>query len=158
MDNAHRKNYWKGSVAGFVATVVLSAIMFIKGRMGIMPELDPIQMIGNMVGGGSRTVGWIMHFMIGTVAWGLLFTAVFGAAANGFWWRGIIFSIGAWLVMMIVLMPMAGAGLFGINLGLIAPIMTLMMHVIFGLVLGATYGALLKHEPSGSASSSRSAP
>ncbi|MEP6657585.1 MAG: DUF6789 family protein, partial [Betaproteobacteria bacterium] len=119
-------------MAGFVATVVLSAIMFIKGRMGIMPELDPIQMIGNMVGGGSRTVGWIMHFMIGAVALGLLFAAIFGAAANGFWWRGIIFSISAWLVMMIVLMPMAGAGLFGMHLGLMAPIMTLMMHVIFG--------------------------
>ena len=33
MDNAHRKNYWKGTAAGFVATLVLSALMFMKGRM-----------------------------------------------------------------------------------------------------------------------------
>ena len=115
-----------------------------------MPELDPIQMIGNMIDGGSRTVGWIMHFVIGTIAWGLLFTAIFGAATNGGWWRGIILAIGAWLAMMLVVMPMAGAGLFGMNLGLMAPIITLMMHIGFGLVLGATYGAMLKHEPAAS--------
>ncbi|MEP7063032.1 MAG: DUF6789 family protein [Betaproteobacteria bacterium] len=154
----HRKNYWKGIAAGFVATIVLSAIMFMKGRMGIMPELDPIQMLGNMVGGGSRTVGWVMHFMIGAVAWGLLFTAIFGAAANGFWWRGIVFAIGAWLGMMIVVMPMAGAGLFGMNLGPMAPIMTLIVHIIYGWVLGATYAALVKHEPSDSARATRLAP
>lgn len=150
MENVHRKDYWKGMASGLVATLALSALMFMKGRMGIMPELDPIQTIGNMIGGGSRAVGWIVHFVIGTAAWGPLFTAIFGSAANGFWWRGIILAIGAWLAMMLVVMPMTGAGLFGMSLGLMAPIMTLMMHIVFGLVLGATYGAMLKHDSAAS--------
>ena len=43
-------------------------------------------------------------------------------------------------MMMIVIMPMAGAGLFGMNMGVMAPVMTLMLHVIFGAVLGLVYG------------------
>ena len=147
MDIGTHRNYWIGVAAGFIATVVLSALMLMKSSMGLIPELDPIQMLGNMIGGGSRTVGWVMHFMIGTVLWGQLFTAIFGAAPNGFWWRGIVFSIGAWLLMMVILMPMAGAGFFGINMGTMSPVMTLMVHIIYGVILGGSYGALLKSEP-----------
>ena len=32
-------NWLKGMVAGFVATVVLSALMLMKATMGVMPEL-----------------------------------------------------------------------------------------------------------------------
>jgi hypothetical protein len=42
--------------------------------------------------------------------------------------------------MMVVLMPMAGAGLFGMNMGVMAPMMTLVLHLIFGAVLGWVYG------------------
>lgn len=146
MNDAHHRNYWKGMAAGFVATIVLSAILVMKSSMGLMPDLDPIQMLGNMIGDGSRTVGWVMHFVIGTIMWGLLFTAIFGAAVNGFWWRGIVFSLGAWLIMEVVLMPMAGKGLFGMNAGMMGWMMPLVMHVIYGAVLGGVYGALLKHE------------
>lgn len=45
-------------------------------------------------------------------------------------------------MIMIMLMPMAGAGLFGIALGVMAPMMTLVLHLIFGAVLGWTYGRL----------------
>ena len=53
----------------------------------------------------------------------------------------MIFGVGAWLMMMIAVMPMAGAGLFGMNFGMVAPVMTLVLHIIFGAVLGGVYGA-----------------
>jgi len=37
-------------------------------------------------------------------------------------------------------MPMAGAGFFGMQMGLMAPIMTLVLHLIFGAVLGLVHG------------------
>lgn len=55
----------------------------------------------------------------------------------------MVFGVGAWLLMMVALMPMAGAGLFGLGLGIMAPVMTLVLHMIFGAVLGWTYGRLL---------------
>ena len=35
---------------------------------------------------------------------------------------------------------MAGAGLFGMNMGILAPMMALALHLIFGAVLGWVYG------------------
>jgi uncharacterized membrane protein YagU involved in acid resistance len=129
----------RGVLAGIAATVVLSVLMVMKAAMGLMPELNPIAMISNMLG-MPMPVGWVMHFMIGII-WGIAFALTSRMFPGAFWLRGMLFSIAPWLVMMIVMMPMAGAGLFGMNLGMPAPVMTLMLHLIFGAVLGAVYGA-----------------
>ncbi len=136
-------NIVHGLIAGFVATVVLSAMMLIKGTVGALPELDPIKMIAGMIG-ASAAVGWIGHFMIGTVAWGGGF-AVLNAVipGNSQIIKGILFGVAAWLGMMIVMMPIAGAGLFGFGLGIgaMAAVMALVLHIVFGAVLGVVYAA-----------------
>jgi hypothetical protein len=134
-------NIWKGMVAGFVATVVLSALMVMKSMMGLMPELDVIAMLSRMMGASSLAMGWIAHFMIGTVVWGGLFAWLEpNLPGKSYWLKGITFGIAAWLLMMVAVMPMAGAGLFGINFGMMAPGMTMVLHAIFGAVLGGVYG------------------
>jgi len=45
--------------------------------------------------------------------------------------------------MMVAMMPMAGAGFFGMQLGMMTPVMTLVMHLVFGAVLGGVYAMLL---------------
>ena len=35
-----------------------------------------------------------------------------------------------------MVMPMAGAGLFGMKLGMMAPLMTWVLHLVFGAVMG----------------------
>jgi len=139
-------NIGKGMIAGFVATAVLSMLMLMKSAMGLMPELDIISMLSGMMGSGLA-MGWIAHFMIGTVIWGGLF-ALFGPKLPGgsFWLKGVIFGVGAWLLMMLAVMPMAGAGVFGMNLGMVAPVMTLMLHLIYGTVLGGVYVVLQGRE------------
>ena len=133
------ENWMKGMVAGFVATVVLSGLMAIKAMMGVMPELNPIKMVADMLG-ASPAVGWAMHSMIGTVLWGTLFAWLnTSLPGESHWLRGIVFAVGAWLIMMVAIMPMAGAGFFGSHLGMMAPVMTLMLHIVFGFVLGAVY-------------------
>jgi uncharacterized membrane protein YagU involved in acid resistance len=78
--------------------------------------------------------------MIGTIAWGAGFAVLYGMIpGSNAVVKGVVFGIAAWLGMMILVMPMAGAGLFGMNLGIMAPIMTLVLHIIFGAVLGAVY-------------------
>ncbi|MBT4441985.1 MAG: hypothetical protein HOD01_01570 [Oceanospirillaceae bacterium] len=130
-----------GIKAGFIATVALSVIMFVKDMMGVMPELNVIHMLANMMG-MPVIVGWVMHFMIGSLAWGIGFTLSYtllpGKSATT---KGIIFGILAWLGMMVMVMPMAGAGLFGLNMGMVAPMMTLMLHVIFGWVMGRVFAS-----------------
>ena len=135
------KNISAGILAGFVATVVLSALMIAKGMMGAMSELNVAAMIANMMG-VSVGVGWIVHFMIGTIAWGAGFAALNGMLpGSSVVVKGIVFGIAAWLGMMLLIMPMAGIGLFGMNLGIMAPIMTFVLHIIFGAILGVVYQA-----------------
>lgn len=138
----NRKNILKGMAAGFLATIVLSALMVMKSIMGLMPELNVIVMLSKMMASSSPAMGWLAHFMIGAVVWGSLFAWLDPhLPGKRHWLKGITFGVGAWLLMMIAVMPMAGAGLFGLNFGMMAPIMTLMLHVIFGAVLGGVYGA-----------------
>jgi uncharacterized membrane protein YagU involved in acid resistance len=132
----------KGIVAGLVATVVLSAIMLMKNSMGLMLELDPIAMLTSMAGASSPAVGWIVHFVIGSIFWGVGFAIVSPYLPGAYWLRGMIFAVGAWLMMMAVVMPMAGAGPFGLDLSMMTPVVTLVLHVVFGVVLGGSYGLL----------------
>lgn len=139
--------YLRSMIAGFAATVILSALMMIKGAMGIMPQLDVIAMLArmaqDMMGFGGAGLAWMMHFMIGTVVWGILFALLYGTLPGaGAITKGISFGVLAWLLMMIGSMPMAGASLFGLGLGMMAPIMTLVLHIIYGAVLGAVFQAL----------------
>ena len=138
----------KSMIAGFIATLVLSALMVAKMMMGLMPGLNAIRMLTMMAHGMLGTpavpvVGWALHFFIGTVAWGGLF-ALIGSKlpGGGFVSRGLSFGVLAWILMMVMVMPLAGAGLFGLKMGLMAPLMTLMLHLVYGAVLGLMYARL----------------
>jgi hypothetical protein len=141
------RNITKGMVAGFVATVVLSILMVMKSMMGLMPEFDIVAMLTGMMAAPSPIAGWLVHFAIGAILWGGLFAWLDPhLPGNSHWLKGIFFGIGAWILMMVLLMPMAGAGFFGINFGAMAPFMTFVLHIIFGAVLGGVYG-LERPEP-----------
>lgn len=141
----------KGIVAGFSATVVLSVLMLMKSMMGLMPQLDIISMLSTMAGApDTPLIGWVLHFVIGSVLWGVLFALISPMIpGRSEWLKGIAFGTAAWLLMMIMVMPMAGAGLFGSRFGMVAPVMTLMLHILYGAVLGAVYGALASWSPIG---------
>jgi hypothetical protein len=134
-----RTNYLKGMVGGLAGTIALSTFMVMKDMMGIMPQFDMVGMLATMLG-GSRTAAWIMHFLIGTVVWGALFAWLDPYLPGGqHWLRGTWFGIGAWALMMILVMPMTGAGLFAANLGMMVTAATLMLHAMYGAVLGSVY-------------------
>ena len=142
------KHIYKGIFAGFIATVALSALMVLKAKIGMLPQMNAIKMLATMAHGFMGTpltpvVGWLLHFIIGSVLWGILFAILFDRIPSQTpAIKGLIFATAAWLLMMIMVMPMAGAGFFGIHLGMGAPIATLVLHWVFGAVLGSVYGKL----------------
>ncbi|MDR2008676.1 MAG: hypothetical protein LBQ34_06875 [Alphaproteobacteria bacterium] len=138
-------------IAGFIATIGLSILMIMKSMMGVMPQLDPVAMLSTMAHEkmgfpNIPIIGWILHFMIGTVAWGILFAILYDKIpAKTPTTKGIMFSILPWFLMMIGPMPMSGAGIFGLHLGgIMIPVMTLVMHLVYGAILGYVYGKLAK--------------
>lgn len=139
------QNLLKGWWAGLVATIVLSALMVVKSMMGIMPALDLPMMIAGVMGKPDMPmVGWAVHFMIGVIGYGtamaLLNTSLPGRSQVG---HGLILGFVGWLIMMLMLMPMMGVGLFAMGMGVMAPVMTLVLHLIFGAVMGWVYGRSL---------------
>jgi len=135
-------NNLRGIVAGLIATIVLSVLMMLKDMMGLMPELNVIAMLAGQMG-GNIMMGWVAHFVVGAIIYGLAFANFKGMLPGGSdTVRGIVLGILGWLVMMVVMMPMMGAGLFALGMGAMATMATLVLHVIFGAVLGLAYNKL----------------
>jgi hypothetical protein len=135
-------NASKGLIAGLVATLVLSVLIILNGTTGLMPQIDIILLLTKL---GTLTVAaaWMDHFIVGVVVWGLLFAAFDATTTRPApWLKGMIFGAFAWLMMMTAFMPLAGAGFFGVKLDSATLLGLLVLHLAYGVVLGATYGFL----------------
>jgi hypothetical protein len=151
-------NSLRGMLAGLVATLVLSGVLILKSNMGLWPEVNIIRLLVNL--GSIQTVAaWMDHFIVGVVVWGLLFSG-FDALweSRAYWLKGIIFGVFAWLMMMVLFMPLAKAGWFGVRIGPIAALVTLGYHLIYGLVLGVVYGLLTMWYPAKAPENSSATP
>ncbi len=150
-------NSLKGMIAGFVATLVLSGLLLLKSTMDLVPELNIIRLLTSL-GSIGTVAAWMDHFIVGVVVWGLLFGAYDAIASRpAYWLKGIIFGVFAWVVMMLVFMPLAKAGIFGSRIGPMAAAVTLIYHLVYGAVLGTTYGLLTQWAPAKEPEGSRPA-
>lgn len=138
----------RGVLAGLVATLVISLLMVLRISAGIMTEYDPIEIM-NLTAHGlvgtvdSRLVGWPLHFLVGTVIWGVLFVLIEPRLpVNGTIAKGLVFGAAVWLIIMVTIFPAAGSGFFAVGFGAAVPIMTLFAHLLYGAVLGGVYSWL----------------
>jgi hypothetical protein len=133
---------YKGMAAGFAAASVLAAVLLINAETGFMPELDFIALVGQLTGTGLAG-GWVIHFLFGAAIGGAFAWLDPDLPGDSLRQRGILLASAAWLLMMFFLMPLAGAGFFGLNYGVMLPLATLVLHIVFGAVMGGTYGWLI---------------
>ncbi|MBF6595474.1 MAG: hypothetical protein IVW51_13670 [Thermaceae bacterium] len=143
-------------IAGLVATLAMTALMYLAPRMGL-PKLDIIRMLSTMLSSSRATttgkvtasgdnvlVGWTVHLMVGAV-----FGIIYALLWNGFhfrltWHIGLIFGllhgiIASWLTPMMLRTvadaPQSQPGI-GMTSGMVVG------HAIFGLVMALIYVAL----------------
>jgi hypothetical protein len=131
----------RGLGAGLAATIVLSLVIILKQALGVLPQLSTISVLAQMLGFQSLAVGWIVHFFVGVLLWGPLYAWIDPKSSFPHWFNGIMFATGVWLGLMLIIMPALGAGLFGLQLGLVTPTATLVLHWIYGTVLGGVFGS-----------------
>ncbi|NQU67932.1 MAG: hypothetical protein HQ510_08330 [Candidatus Marinimicrobia bacterium] len=123
---------------GIIATLVMTMVMFVAPYIGL-PKMNPAAMLSMMMG-VPLFVGWILHFMIGTIfafSYVILVNPALKKVTNKLA-KGVIFGVFAFIMAQIA-MPIMGA-MFG---GMSAPAgnMTLMMigsiigHIVFGIVV-----------------------
>jgi len=140
-------NIRNGLTAGFVATVVLSIVSGLMSTVGVPADLDTVSMAARAVatlthGTPDPMAGWVVHVVVGTVVWGALYAVLEPVLAGPPLLRGIVFAFGAWLAMMIAVLPLVGIGFFGALGGRSPAIVLLVLHVVYGAALGIAYAKM----------------
>jgi hypothetical protein len=137
-------------LSGFVATTAMDLAMFVP-RVAGWPETDIPALLGSTLRNGEQALynwdwwlGLSVHYLNGMVLLPLLFAYVFDRFLPGpRVVRGLIFSLGLWLAMQVVVLPALGLGFFArdIERPLVFEAIYLLGHVVYGLFLGGLGGA-----------------
>ncbi|MBA3884248.1 MAG: hypothetical protein H0X67_00780 [Acidobacteria bacterium] len=137
-----QSNPTRAMIGGFAATLAMTAMMyFVAPMMGL--NMDIAQMLGSMLG-GIWALGMMMHFVLGTVVFPLIYVLVLYAWLPGSpVVKGAVWGVILWLLAQVVVMPMMGAGFFSMAMGgMMAAGGSLIGHVLYGAILGAIAGTV----------------
>lgn len=145
----------KQLLAGFAATAAMTALMYLAPMMG-MPKMDIATMLGTMFLGSLGAAFWLglmVHLMMGTLLFPVTYRFALQPGTGGGTGRGLIFGLILWAAANLMVMPMMGAihpmvksgmmpapGLLMLNLGVMAPVGSLIGHVVYGALLGKLAG------------------
>jgi hypothetical protein len=135
---------YKGAAAGLMGALVLSAYLLLNVETGWMPALDFVSLVGGLTGTGT-TGGWIIHFAVGGLLGAMFAWLDPDLPGDSLRQRGMVLASVAWLLMMFFLMPYAGYGVFGLKESVLLPVGALVLHLIFGIIMGGTYSWLVLH-------------
>ncbi len=148
--------------SGFVATVMMTLAFFAAYAIAIL--------LSDTMAPGSVLSGWIEALadnqVISLAADNLyLAMAVHAVAGLGWaviyayfaeprlpgpgWLRGVLFSLVLWILSLIAFLPLVGGGFFGLDTGA-GPLPTLgnlVLHLVYGLVLGVMYSPYSQQIP-----------
>lgn len=135
-----QKGFGKAIVAGLAGTLAMTMVMLMAPLMG-MPPMPIGKMLADFMG-MPEALGWVAHFMIGTVL-AIAYAFIFASKLPGSGVvRGALYGLLPWFLSQIMVNPMMGAGIFASNTP--APTMmvvgSLMGHMIYGAVVGGVYG------------------
>lgn len=153
MSTAPREDWLRDSVlSGFVATFAMSVVAAIAYAFA--------RSVGNSHGGTfTRWLGGLtenrltektqdaliialaLNLVMGLI-WAVVYGRVFERMIPGSpIRRGLIFSLLPWVLSLVVFFPLAGVGFFGSKLGAgpLPTIGNLVLHLVYGAVLGALY-------------------
>jgi hypothetical protein len=120
-----------GIVAGFIATLAVAGLH------------EAVSLLTETVGLRTQALGLLFHFFVGTLLWGGAFGFTHDYLRGPSWVRGVTFATCAALLVMLVAMPLNGAGLLGLHHGVAVPFIIALIHVIYGALLGGIYGKLI---------------
>jgi len=135
-----KPNLTRAILGGFAGTLAITFLMYVGAPMMGLPKMDIAAMLGGMLGGWA--MGMTMHFINGTVIFPLIYAYVLSQKLPGApYLKGIQWGVILWIMAQLIVMPMMGAGVFGLKMGGFLPaIGSLMGHVVYGALLGLIAG------------------
>ncbi len=136
----------KGIVAGFVATLVISVLEAVNiFALNSMFQPFPGMVAGLLGMDGNLAAGWAIHLFSGTFILGSLFGVLCPRLpTDTAETKGIVFAVGAWVVMMLGVFFIGDSQVLGSNMATLG--WMLVTHIVFGIVLGTVYSRLVERE------------
>lgn len=96
---------------------------------------------------GALPAAFALHLALGLI-WAGVYAAFFEPRLpGGDWQKGVTFSLIPYVLSLVVFLPLAGGGLFGLALGAgpLPVLGSLILHLVYGVTLGELYGRLGEH-------------
>jgi uncharacterized membrane protein YagU involved in acid resistance len=141
--------------AGFIATAAMTALMYLAPMIG-MPRMDIASMLGSMFvasPGPALWLGMMIHLMMGSLLFPVVYHVVLqprrGTGTGRGLWFGLILGAAANLMVMPMMSfvhplvksgMMAAPGVLMLHLGAMAPVGSLIGHLVYGGLLGRLAG------------------
>ena len=146
---------------GFAATVMLTTILSGGQALGIT-RIDMPFIMGTMFTthrDRAKIYGYCFHLVNGLL-FGILYAVFFENLHKATWWLGAIIGLVQGFVVIVILLPLLPGvhprmvsdsrgpeptrlleppGFLAMNYGRMTPIVTLVAHTVYGLILGAFY-------------------
>lgn len=149
--------HWLGAIIWGVVATLAFTLFGMMGKAVGMTRMDLLDLLGSAVApagtSAARAAGALIHHTNGAllaIAWAYG-VALLGWPAN--WLTGIVWGAVLWVLALLMLSTMGAAhpairrgeqddpGLAATNFGAMTPVGSLIGHLVYGLVLGLTYGA-----------------
>ena len=153
---------WQGTLLwGFTGTVLLTTITRASQAFGLT-RIDFPFILGTIFTPNrdrAKVIGFLVHLVNGWV-FAFLYATYFQSIGRATWWIGGILGLAHGVFTLVVLMPVIAAahprmateswgptptrqleppGFLALHYGRRTPIVTLVAHVLYGIVLGAFY-------------------
>ncbi len=121
--------FWRQATLAFAAGalggVVLFVFVWLIGTIGI-PQAIGINLPVDV------TKAYLYNRIVWGGIWGFIFFLI--PWKQSWWIRGLVFSVAPSIVQMVVVFPLATpAGLFGLGLGALTPLLVLVANGVWGL-------------------------
>jgi len=139
-------------LAGFVASVAMVVAFALAFMAALVLEGLPVPLLSAWFHGltnnalldiaGPNLYTATAVFFGGGVVWAVLYGLVFERRLPGTpWERGVLFALIPWVFSMVIVLPLVGGGLLGLQLGAgpLPVIGNLILHIVYGAVLGTAW-------------------
>jgi hypothetical protein len=155
----------KGMIAGLAATIAVSVLEAANLYFGPWTASFPRLLSVMLQTPDLMVVGWIAHFVVGTLILGPLFGVLCPRLPTDTpESKGILFAVGAFVVMGLTVAPLVGAlggrpvGIFFMQAGFGTLAWMIATHAVYGIVLGSVYGRLMERDKRAHAPTADGAP
>jgi hypothetical protein len=140
-------------IAGFAATVAVSVLEAANLFFGPWTVSFPRLLSVMLQTPDLMIVGWIAHFVVGTLILGPIFGVLCPRLPTDTpESKGILFAVGAFIVMGLTVAPLVGllggrpVGIFFMQAGFGTLAWMIATHAVYGIVLGSVYGRLVARD------------